>query len=180
LLDDGRICLKWSSRSTALLYGRILSGVLVLVVVRAVVADVQPAVQPVRVSPQDVAARLPAATANVRAFVDFSLGNIGHLFMMSDEDLVCWATSKIMFSVLDEIAQGWRGSATDERRSYSFLWRTSWQLLLTWTFFSIALAWNSRMLRRREPQLIASRAFIPLSNNKLDPVSSAILGPPED
>ena len=45
-----------------------------LVEIRAVVAGVQPAVEPVRVSPQDVAARLPVAAANVRAFVDFSLG----------------------------------------------------------------------------------------------------------
>ena len=51
---------------------------------RAVVTDVQ--VEPDRVSPQDVAARMPAATANVRAFVDFSLGNVGHLFMVLDED----------------------------------------------------------------------------------------------
>ena len=35
---------------------------------RAVVADVQLAVEPDRVSPQDVAARMPAATASVRAY----------------------------------------------------------------------------------------------------------------
>jgi len=95
-----------------LLYGRILSGVLMLVVVRAVVADVQPAVQPVRVSPQDVAARMPAATANVRAFVDFSLGNVDHLFMMSDEDLACWATSKI------HVLGSGRNRARLERKCY--------------------------------------------------------------
>lgn len=88
-LDDGRVRLKWLSRSIALLYGRILSGVVVLVENRAVVADVQ--VEPDRVLPQDVAARMPAATANVRACVDFSLGNgnVGHLFMVLDEDLAC-------------------------------------------------------------------------------------------
>jgi hypothetical protein len=131
-----------------------------LVVVRAVVADVQPAVQPVRVSPQDVAARMPAATANVRAFVDFSLGNVGQLFVMSDEDLAYWATSK------NHVLGSGRNCARLERkyhrsyRSYSFLWRTSWQLLPTWTIFSIALAWNCRMSRRKEPQSIASGVLV--------------------
>ena len=65
-----------------------------------------------RVSPQDVAARMPAATANVRAFVDFSLGNVDHLFMMSDEDLACWATSKI------HVLGSGRNRARLERKCY--------------------------------------------------------------
>lgn len=114
-LVDGRVRLKWSRRSIALLYGRILSGILVLVEIRAVVAGVQPAVEPVRVSPQDVAARLPVAAANVRAFVDFSLGKVA-------ASLYCrmgiWRVERhqiIMFSFLDGMALDWRGSITGPR-----------------------------------------------------------------
>lgn len=41
-----------------------------------------------------------------------------------------------------------------------FLWQTPRRLLPTWTFFTIALAWISRIPRRREPQSIASDAFV--------------------
>jgi hypothetical protein len=51
-----------------LLYVGVLSGVLVLVVVRAVVADVQPAVEPFACCPK-MLLHEPGGTANVRAVV---------------------------------------------------------------------------------------------------------------
>jgi hypothetical protein len=120
-----------------------LSGVLVLEEVRAVVADVQPAVEPDRVSTQDVAAQMPA---NVRAFVDFSLGDVGHLFNGVGRDLVYCATSKkIIVLVLDKMALGWRESITARitaTLSFDELFGTFFQRE---HIFSIALAWNRRM-----------------------------------
>lgn len=62
---------------------------MVLVDGRAVGADTQPAVEPFACSPQDVAARMPAAYGNVRAVVatrDFSLGKPATSLMVSTED----------------------------------------------------------------------------------------------
>ena len=83
-----------------------------LVEIRAVVAGVQPAVEPVRLSPQDVAARLPAAAANVRAFVDFSLGKVAASLWCQ---MRIWRVERhqhIIFPVLDEMAPCWIGSIT--------------------------------------------------------------------
>lgn len=109
------IGLKWSRRSIALLYGRISSGVLVLVEIRAVVAGVQPAVEPVRVSPQDVAARLPAACGKRPCVRRLQPWQGRRLFMLSDEDLAVERHQNIMFSVLDEMALDWRGSIDGPR-----------------------------------------------------------------
>lgn len=81
-----------------------------LVELRAVVAGVQPAVEPVRVSPQDVAARLPAAAANVRAFVDFSLGKVAASLWCR---MRIWRVERHQHNVspvLDEMALCWTGS----------------------------------------------------------------------
>lgn len=87
-----------------------------LVEIRAVVAGVQPAVEPVRVSPQDVAARLPAAAAaNVRAFVDFSLGKVAASLCCRMRICRVERHQNIMFPVLDEMALGRRGSITGPR-----------------------------------------------------------------
>lgn len=71
-----------------MLRARVSRVVFVLVDVRAVGADAQPAVVPLACSPQDVAARLPAAYGNVRAVVgrDFSLGKPATSLTTSMED----------------------------------------------------------------------------------------------